>query len=153
MPTETFPGRATPMTDQEALQIIIKTTELRLSAPYQAAEALRRAWGAEALANRDQNSTEHGAVRLLIGTWERIAMFTEEFNGAQRRRFFKCHPVSLVWLALAPAVKVLRASGSVGPRFAAQFEELARYYQQWTATQEGEEYRTEAQQTVCALFA
>jgi hypothetical protein len=141
------------MTDHEALQIIIKTTDLRVSAPYQAAEALRRASSAEAMARMEENSREHAAIRLLIGTWERIAMFVEDLNEAQRRRFFKCHPVSMVWLALKPAVYAIRQSGHVGPRFATDFEKLAGQYEKWTQTADGQEYRTEAQQAVCALFA
>lgn len=141
------------MTDHEALQIIMNTTELRISVPYQTADALRRASSAEAMARTAQTSNEYAAVRLLIGTWDRIAMFVQGFNERQRRRFFRCHPVLMVWLALAPAVQVIRQSGQVGPRFAIEFENLAEQYRKWTETKDGQEYRTQAQQAVCALFA
>jgi hypothetical protein len=141
------------MTNHEALQIIMKVTDLRVSAPYQSADALRRRSSAATMARSDQNSIEHAAVRLLIGTWDRIAMFVEDFNEQQRRRFFRCNPVGLVWLTLEPAVGIIRESGAVGPRFAKEFEELATRYQQWTQSPDGQEFRTEAQQTVCALFA
>ena len=141
------------MTDHEALHIIMRTTDLRLSAPYQAAEALRRGSSAEAMARREESSAEHAGVRLLIGTWERISMFAQDFNEPQRRRFFKCHPVGMVWLALEPAVQIIRPRGYVDPRFASEFQDLAERYRQWTETPDGQEYRTEAQQAVCALFA
>jgi len=141
------------MTDHEALQIIMKVIDLRASAPYQAAEAQRRRSGAATMARMDQDSIEHAAVRLLIGTWDRIAMFVQDFDERQRNRFFRCNPVWLIWLTLEPAIRIIRESGTVGPRFAREFEELARRYQEWTRTPPGQEFRTEAEQAVCALFA
>jgi hypothetical protein len=140
------------MTDYEALQVIMKTTELRMSDTYRAAEALRRNSAPADMATASQNSPEYAAIRLLIGTWERIAMFVEEFTEPQRRRFFRCHPVLLVWQSLLPAVDILRQSGDVGPRFASEFEWLANQYRHWSETIDGQEYRTDAQQSVCALF-
>ena len=144
---------AQQLTDAEARQVIMTTTQLRMTAPYQEAEAIRRAKGAETMAMLPDASREQAAVRLLIGTWERIAMFAQDFSEAQRDRFFRCHPVALVWSALGPAVLALRENGQVGPRFGAELEHLAGLYRQWTETKAGAEYRTEAQQTVCALFA
>lgn len=141
------------MTDHEALQIIMKVTDLRMSAAYQAAEALRRRSRVETMARSDEHSIEHAAVRLLIGTWDRIAMFAQDFNESQRRRFFRCNPVRLIWRTLGPAIIIIRQSSTVGPRFAKEFEELATRYDEWTLTQDGQEFRTEAEQNVCALFA
>ena len=140
------------MTDHEALQIIMRTTELRMSAPYQAAEAMRQGSSAESMARANHHSPQHGAIRLLIGSWERIAMFVADLNEGQRRRFFRCHPVLMAWTSLSPAVHAIRESGQVGPRFAIEFEALAQQYQDWMGTNDGQEYRTGAQQAVCALF-
>jgi hypothetical protein len=141
------------MTDYEALQIIIKITELRMNAQYQAAEALRRRVGASTLARSAPESDEHAAGRLLIGTWDRIAMFVQDFNDQQRRRFFAWNPVLLVWKSLQPAVEIIRTSGAVSRNFASAFEGLASQYQEWTQTPDGQQFRTEAQQAVGALFA
>jgi hypothetical protein len=141
------------LTDQEALQVIIKVTDLRLNAQYQSAEAMRRRSGVESMAQSNPNSDEYAAVRLLIGVWERIAMFVSEFNDNQRRRFFRCNPVGLVWRYLEPGVVIIRKRGSVGPKFAKEFETLARQYTEWTQGSDGADFRTEADQVVCALFA
>jgi hypothetical protein len=141
------------MTDQEALQIIIKVTELRMSPQYQSAEATRRRSNAESMARSDPRSEEHAAVRLLAGTWDRIAMFVNEFDRKQQGRFFRCNPVGLIWANLGPAVNIIRGAGSVGPNFAKEFEALAGQYAEWTRGPEGQDFRTEAQQAVCALFA
>ena len=141
------------MTDYEALQIVIKVTDLRLSPQYQAAAAMARRSGAQSMARSDPKSDEHAAVRLLIGTWERIGMFVKEFDDNQRRRFFRCNPAGLIWGYLSPAVVYIRSGGSVSPNFGKEFETLAGQYVQWTQTPDGQEFRTEAQQVVCALFS
>jgi hypothetical protein len=79
-------------------------------------------------------------------------MFVEDFNPSQRRRFFRCNPVRLVWTTLWPAIEIIRNSENAGPGLAAAFEALADQYQQWTETADGRDYRTESQQAVCALF-
>src|SRR5262249_16912747 len=81
------------------------------------------------------------------------AMFVQDFDERQRNRFFRCNPVWLIWLTLEPAIRIIRESGTVGPRFAREFEELARRYQEWTRTPPGQEFRTEAEQACGALFA
>jgi hypothetical protein len=141
------------MTDNEALQIIIKITELRMAPRYQAAEALRRRSSAATMAQADGKSDEHASVRLLIGTWDRIAMFVQDFNHHQRHRLFACNPVLLMWHSLQPAVQIIRTGGTVGPNFATEFETLSKQYYEWTQSPAGQEFRTEAQQAVCALFA
>jgi len=141
------------LTDQEALQIIIKVTDLRLNPQYQSAEAMRRRSGVQSMAQSNPNSDEYAAVRLLIGVWDRIAMFVSEFNNNQQRRFFRCNPVGLIWRNLEPAVVSIRKSGSVGANFAKEFETLAGQYNEWTQGPDGEDFRTETQQVVCAMFA
>jgi hypothetical protein len=143
----------TGISDAEARRIIMITTKLRMTSTYQAAERMRRALGAERMAQMHEASREHGAVRLLIGTWERIAMFTQDFNERQLVRLFACHPVGLVWNTLQPGIAVIRGTGLVDTRYGANLEDLAKRYYEWTQTKEGAAFRTEAQQTVCAMFA
>jgi hypothetical protein len=144
---------STGIGDAEARRIIMTTTKLRMTSTYQAAERMRRALGADRMAQMHEASREHAGVRLLIGTWERIAMFTQDFNERQFGRLFACHPVGLVWRALQPGVAVIRGTGLVDARYGGEFESLAKRYDDWTQTKEGAAFRTEAQQTVCALFA
>jgi hypothetical protein len=141
------------MNDFEALQILIKITELRLSGEYQAAEALRQRSGAETMARARPDSNEHAAVWRLIGTWDRIATFVRDFDDRQRRRFFRSTPVGLVWRYLEPGVRHMRQSADIGASFATELEALAVEYQKWTETQDGQEFRTQARQAVTALFA
>lgn len=140
------------MTDHEAFQLGVQVTRLRLNPPYQAAELTRRRLGAEAMAAANETSLEHAGVRLLIGTWDRIAIFVKELTEQQRRRFFECNPVLLMWRALEPAVRAIRNSGAVAPTFASEFEALAKQYEGWTQSADAQKFRSEAQQAICALF-
>lgn len=141
------------MTDAEFLQIAIKMTELRLNAEYQRAERLRQQIGAEAMATSDPKSEGHAAIRLLIGTWVRIAIFSESFSKKQLYKFFRCTPVWLVWLSLKPAIVAIHASGVVGQRYGKELETLALVYYEWSQSKEGAEFRSEVDQAVCANFA
>jgi hypothetical protein len=140
------------MTDAEFHQVALQMTGLRLNAPYHNAEQLRRKVGAVYMAGADQSSAEYAAIRLLIGTWERIAMFSRPFNKKQLSIFFECTPVTLVWTLLQPAIQVIRQSGAVGPRYGQALEELEKVYAKWTQSKAGQVYRTEADQAVCANF-
>jgi hypothetical protein len=141
------------MTDHEALRLIVKFTELRMNPLYQAAERKRRHLGAEVMARSEATSEEYAAVVLLIGTWERIAIFAKEFSPTQKRRFFRCSPVGLVWSALEPAITCIRTAGVVSEAYASELEALALEYRAWTLTDGGSGYRTEVQQAICAMFA
>ena len=80
-------------------------------------------------------------------------MFVSQFDGKQKSRFFRCNPVSLIWRHLSPGVQIIRDGGSVGPNYAKEFEALAAQYAEWTKGADGTDFKTEAQQAVCALFA
>jgi hypothetical protein len=140
------------MTDSEASQLIVQVTQLRLSPQYQAAELTRRRLGAQAMAAADETSPERAGVRLLIGTWDRIAIFVKELSEQQRRRFFECNPVSLMWRALEPAIQTFRTGGAVAPTFAEEFQNLASQYREWAESPAAQKFRTPEQQAVCALF-
>lgn len=138
------------MNDFESLQITVEVTQLCSSTEYRKAFQLARRNGPERLARADKDSEEHAAVRLLIGTWERIAIFSQSFNPKQRQQFFRSHPVSLVWHCLEPAITVIRHSTNDG--FAKNFEDLHKQYQKWIASKAGSEFRTAQQQAITGLF-
>lgn len=143
------------MNDFEALEVTIQTTQLRLNQGYQDAYKLIRGLGPDELARTARlaanDSGEHAAVRLLAGTWERIAIFVKDFNPEQRSRFFKCHPVALMWDRLQPAIQVIRNES--GGAFAKEFEDLKQAYAGWAESAQGQGFSTAQQQVICALFA
>lgn len=138
------------MNDFEFLQVTMQITELCSSTEYRKAFQLSRRKGPESLARADKNSEDHAAIRLLIGTWDRIAMFSESFNAKQRQRFFRSHPVSLVWNSFEPAIEVIRSS--TGNGFAKTFENLHDQYEKWTTSKDGRQFSTVQQQAIVALF-
>jgi hypothetical protein len=138
------------MNDFESLQVTIEVTQLCSSTEYRKAFQLARRNGPERLANANKDSEEYAAIRLLIGTWDRIAMFSQAFNAKQRQQFFRSHPVSLVWKCLEPAITAIRSSTDKG--FAKSFEDLHNQYQKWIASKAGSEFRTAQQQAIIGLF-
>jgi hypothetical protein len=149
----------TIMTDNDVLHVILQIAHLRSNPAYREAELMRRQLGpdgAEKMAKSPQDSPEYAAIRLLIGTWNRIAIFVEGFSQKQLRRFFRCHPVALTWKVLKPGVEVIRAATGVPEpvhrNYARQLEDLAGKYDKWIKSADGKEYRSEAQQAVCADF-
>jgi hypothetical protein len=141
------------MTDSEAFQLIVQVTQLRLNPQYQAAELTRRRLGAAAMAAAAETSPERAGVRLLIGTWDKIAIFVKELSEQQRQRFFESNPVLLMWGALEPAIQTIRRGPAVASTFAEEFENLANQYRQWAASSAGQKFRTAEQQGVAVLFA
>jgi len=141
------------MTDSEASQFIVQVTQLRLNPQYQAAELTRRRFGARAMAAAHETSPERAGIRLMIGTWDKIAIFVKDLSEEQRRRFFECNPVLLMWSALEPAIQAFRSGDTVAPTFAEEFENLARHYREWAESSAGQKFRTPEQQAICALFA
>jgi hypothetical protein len=147
---ETNYGEA-QMTESEFLQLTLQLAQLRAGTEYQKAFRLVRRNRPEQMARADKNSEEYAAIRLLIGTWEGIAIIGNGFSAAQRKRFFRCHPVLLLWRLLEPAAKVIRSE--TDKRFAKEFEDLAMSYRVWTESKDGQEFRTAEQQAICARFA
>jgi hypothetical protein len=118
------------MTENEVLQVIMHANQLRSNTEYRNAFRLMQGNRPEKMAAADKKSDEYAAIRILIGTWEAIAILASGFNAAQRKRFFKSHPVSLMWQSLEPAIKVIRSSE--GAAFAQEFEALYKQYPQAT---------------------
>lgn len=139
------------MTDYEVLQVIMKIAELRSSTEYRKAYLLVRPLTATQRGSADKNSAEYAAIRLLIGTWESIAIFTKEFNATQRYGFFRCHPVLLMWQFLEPSIAEGRKSFDA--KFAMEFENLRKEYEAWIKTEDGKGFSTAQQQAICARFA
>ena len=138
------------MNDFEFLQVTMQVTGLCSSTEYRKAFQLSRRKGPETLARADKNSEDHAAIRLLIGTWDRIAMFSESFSAEQQQQFFRSHPVSLVWNSFKPAVEVIRSN--TDNSFAKTFENLHNQYETWTTGNDGRQFSTVQQQAIVALF-
>jgi hypothetical protein len=138
------------MTEFEFLQVNMQVTQLCSNTEYREAFHMSRRQNPEEMAKTDKNSDAYAAIRLLIGTWDRISIFGKAFNAKQRQQFFRHHPVSLVWQRLEPATKVIRRN--TDERFAKEFEDLHKQYQKWTASEDGREFRTAQQQAIGGLF-
>jgi hypothetical protein len=143
-------ANGTQMSDGEAREVIMNATQLRSNLPYRNAfRSLqgKGANGAAQMASAAEESDDLAAIRLLIGTWNAIAISTDGFNEAQWKRFFSSQPVSLMWKTLSHGVAVIRTKK--GDKFAGQFEALYNKYQ----PEAGKAYISEEAQAVTALFA
>jgi hypothetical protein len=138
------------MTQQEVLQISIHIDALRSGTEYRKAYLLLRRRG-PAIATLDKESDEYAAMRLLIGSWEQIAIFVQTFTASQRNKWFRCQPVSLMWEFLKTEIEEIRKSA--GKKYAENFEILHDQHQAWIKTPDGKDYRTAAQQAICGKFA
>ena len=138
------------MTEQEVLQVSMHVDELRSGAEYRKAYLLIRRRRPD-ITRLDKESDEYATIRLLIGTWEQIAIFVQRFDEKQRHKLFRCQPVSLMWEFLKTAVEEIRKS--LGNKYAENFEGLHNQYQAWIKSPDGIDYRTAAQQAICARFA
>ncbi|RJF74100.1 hypothetical protein [Rhodopseudomonas palustris] len=116
---------------------------MRTSPAYQSAEALRRRLKAggksSAAAATDSEASEAlGAILLLIGTWETIAVLLQGAGDASE--YFALAPVSYMWGELAPAIYILRSSD---PQCARHFERLGKEHADWISKmKEQGEYQT-----------
>lgn len=119
---------------------------LRISPAYHAAEVMRRDRGEVAMANSPEGSEAYAAIRLLIGTWEGIAIRVRA-NEPVKIPFYKENPVGHMWNALEPAIAIIqkekievRVKGKTkivtfGKRYAGQFKLLNDAYMGWLALQ------------------
>ena len=126
--------------------------QLRLSPSYQAAEAIRQSIGAEAMASSPTSTAPYGALRLMVGTWETIAIRVRS-NDALKVPFYQTNPVGFMWDKLLPGMKVVRAEFNVraASLYAHEFELLNRAYRKWLKGLPAS-YRTAALQGVNAQF-
>jgi hypothetical protein len=146
------------MTQAEINAALLDILQLRMSPEYHAAEVMRREKGAARMASFPESSPEHAAVRLLIGTWEGIAIRVRA-NPELRVPFYVSNPVGHMWDALEPALEVIRAgfvgSGKRGAAirqlYASNFRWLNRAYRTWLSDQDPE-YRSAALQGINAQF-
>jgi hypothetical protein len=81
------------MTQAEINAALLDILQLRMSPEYHAAEVMRREKGAARMASFPESSPEHAAVRLLIGTWEGIAIRVRA-NPELRVPFYESNPVA-----------------------------------------------------------
>jgi hypothetical protein len=112
--------------DENALLLGIQ--QMRSDPNYYAAEILRRKLGdAGALvANTDENSEEQAAARLLITTWEAIAVL---IRGVRTKdKIYEVTPICHMFDELKPAIDYFRKQA---PEFAVEFEKLNADYNAW----------------------
>ena len=135
---------------------------LRTSPAYHAAEVMRRERGEVSMANSPEGSEAYAAIRLLIGTWEGIAVRVRT-NAPLKIPFYKENPVGHMWSALEPAIGIIRKAKittkvkgktktlSFGSRYAGQFKLLNDEYMGWLALQPAD-YRSAALGGIHAHF-
>jgi hypothetical protein len=138
------------MTEQDVLHVTTHIDRLRSGSQYRNAYLLLRRNKPD-IGKLKKESDEFAAIRLLVGTWEQIGIYVQTFDEAQRHRWFRCQPVSLMWQFLDEPIQEIRKS--VGPKYAQNFEELFKQHQKWTQSEDGRDYRTAEQQAICARFA
>jgi hypothetical protein len=138
------------MTQFEFTQIVMQVTQICSGTEYRKAFQLMRRQGAERLARTDKSSDEYAAIRLVIGTWDRIATVANDFSAKQRQQFYRHHPIGLMWSRLETAINLIR--DDIDPGFAVEFDDLHTKYDKWTKTKAGERYRTAQQQAINACF-
>jgi hypothetical protein len=138
------------MTEQEVLEVSMHIDSVRSGTEYRKAYLLIRR-SRPNISKLDKESDEYAAIRLLIGTWEQIAIFVQNFNQKQLTRWFRCQPVSLMWEFLEIAVQEIRKG--VGEQYAQNFEALHQKYQAWIKSPDGKDYRTAEMQAICGKFA
>lgn len=126
--------------------------ELRLSSNYQAAELLRQQIGAMQMATYPPSSAQHAGIRLMIGTWETIAIRVLP-NNPLKVPFYQNNPVNYMWVRLLPGIKVIRGGFKIRSRnlYASNFEKLNRAYMTWLNAQPPI-YRTAALEGINAQF-
>lgn len=138
------------MTQFEFNHIVMQVTQICSGTEYRKAFQLVRRQGAEALARADKSSDDYAAIRLVVGTWDRIATVASDFSAKQLQQFYRHHPIGLMWSRLEPAINLIRDDIDEG--FAAEFDDLHTKYDKWTKTKAGRRYSTAQQQAVNACF-
>ncbi|KRR18784.1 hypothetical protein [Bradyrhizobium retamae] len=108
--------------------LLLGIQEMRSDSDYHAAEVLRRETdgGAEAMAAAPSDSREHAAVRLLIVTWESIAVLMRGVRA--KDKIYEVTPICHMYEVLEPAIRYFRKET---PEYAANFEKLNVDYRAW----------------------
>ena len=125
---------------------------MRSGTAYHAAEVMRRDKGETAMATSPPNSEAYGKIRLLINTWDTIAVQVLA-NDALQVPFYMKNPVGHMWNALEPAIKIIQKGSGTGTGavkglkggYAKDFKALNKKYVAWLKKQPAA-YRTSALQ-------
>jgi hypothetical protein len=147
------------MSSAKVQSTILQVTQLRTSANYHETMSDIHRYAPDRIRTMagDKQSSDYAKVRLVIGTWERIAIVIRLLPPADRHRIFRCTPVSLMYKLLQPAIEQIRVSGAdhddtQTPEYAKELENLADEYDHWAQSPDGREFRTPAKQAICAMF-
>lgn len=126
---------------------------LRSSPEYHAAEVMRRQMTAAVMASSPSTTEAYAAIRLLIGTWETIALRVRA-NDPLKVPFYDTNPVGHMWDALKPAIVIIRGgfgSKAIGRFYAYEFRLLNAAYRRWLRGKPAS-YQTAALQGINAQF-
>jgi len=131
----------------QAALVLAQIHLLRQADAYQAAEERRREIGARNMALYPADSEERKQIRIMINTWETIAVMAEGI-GLPWEEFYRTNPICHMWNELRPAITVFRATQ---PSYAAAFQRLFNNHNRWLRTQRAQ-YRSDACQGMNASF-
>ena len=111
----------------DANELLLGIERMRSDPNYYAAESLRqKVGGAEELVGSKSTVEGIAAARLLIVTWETIAVLLRGARG--KDKIYEVTPICHMYDALLPAIKHFR---SEAPQFAVEFEKLNNDYHAW----------------------
>lgn len=108
-------------------ELLLGIERMRSDSNYYAAEVLRqKVGGAEAMLDPELASDGQAAARLLIVTWEAIAVLIRGVRA--KDKIYEVTPICHMYEALEPAIKHFRKEA---PEFAVEFEKLNADYRTW----------------------
>jgi len=101
------------------------------------------------MAAQPADTEAYGAIRLMVNTWEQIAIQVLGGCPPADDRFFASNPVGHMWDALKPGIDVVR--DDLGNQYAGNFEALNRKYRNWLKKQP-KSYQSRALDGINAQF-
>ncbi len=146
----------------DTVDLISKVTKLRMAGPYNSAirTIIRKSPSGDQIAEfaKNSDSDEYADIRLIVGTWEKIAILFKSKSEVDRDDLFRVTPVGLLWKMFLPAITIIREDGAFpgndkpSPDYACDFEYLALEYDIWARKTDNGKYTCPSEQAIQALF-
>jgi len=128
-------------------QLLATIFQIRSNRSYQQAEGMRRSINnVSAMAKADKNSVEHGAVNLLINSWEAISVLVLQIK--DKDLIFEITPVLYMFTELSDAIEIISCEF---PDYAANFRLLSKLQAEWLKFKD-DRYQTSEKGGMHALF-
>jgi len=127
-------------------QLLASLFEMRTHAQYQSAEATRRRGNIADMARED--SPDHGAINLLVNTWETISVLVLELEDKDKESIFEILPVLYMFTQLNDAIEIISEKF---PAYAANFRLLSKQQLEWLKFKD-DRYQTSEKGGMHALF-